>query len=69
MDMQKQESWIQFAKDWNAGSPVKALARKYGCEVSTVRNWVAMLRKKGVKLKSRQKAVYQIDAKLINRAL
>ena len=69
MDMHNLNSWISFSKDWNNGVSVKDMAVKYGCEEATIRNWVAMLRKKGVKLVSRQRGGYDIDVKAINRSL
>lgn len=68
-DMYKPESWIQFAKDWNAGMSVKDMAAKYGVGIPTVRNWVAHLRKKGVNIVKRVRGGYPIDAKKINAAL
>lgn len=47
------KDWIQFAKYWNEGMTVKELAEKFGASEATVRNWVNVLRKKGVKLQSR----------------
>lgn len=69
MDMYKPESWVQFAKDWNAGLSAKELGKKYAVGTATVRNWVAMLRKKGIKLEKRVKGGYPIDVKAINKAL
>ena len=68
-DMYKPESWIEFAKDWNAGKTAQELAEKYGVGKATVRNWVAHLRKKGVNLTKRVKGGYPIDVKKINAAL
>ena len=61
--------WIQFCKDWNSGMTAKDMASKYGCNVSTIRNWVNTLRKKGVKLEKRVKSHLEIDVETVNRAL
>ena len=47
------KDWIQFAKMWNSGKTVKELAEQFGCTEATVRNWVNVLRKKGVSLEKR----------------
>lgn len=52
MSMQVKD-WIQFAKFWNKGMSVKELAHKFGASEATVRNWVNVLRKKGVSLNKR----------------
>ena len=68
-DMYKPASWIQFAKDWNAGMRADEMAKKYAVNIQTIRNWVAHLRKKGVNLEKRVKGGYPIDVEKINAAL
>lgn len=61
---------IEFAKSWNAGRPVKDLAEAYKVKPSTIRIWVATLRKKGVKLESRQsRTKWEMDVAKVNRSL
>ena len=47
------KDWIRFANLWNQGKTAPELAQEFGCKPSTIRNWVNMLRKKGVQLKKR----------------
>ena len=61
--------WIEFSKDWNNGLTAKELAAKYGAEVATIRNWVNVLRTKGVNLEKRVKSHLEIDVDEINRNL
>ena len=60
---------IAFCQDWNAGMKVADLGQKYGYKVSGIRNLVATLRKKGVKLKKRSGKTLEVDVEKINRAL
>lgn len=67
------KDWIQFGKDWNNGTDVKVLSERYQCSEATVRNWVNVLRKKGVALNKRNRGTnYNLsndDINVINRGI
>jgi transposase len=58
------------AVDWNSGKSVKEIAKKAGASVPTVRNWINIMRKKGVNLEKRVRHSHiEFDVDGINKRL